>query len=122
MQWEPHEAGLEEGLQALQEIRQKHLGKKPRASRTTLRWVVWEERRLALEAAEEAARKVQVMEAIRASSLPVEEKWSLYEATLELGSELGLEYLNREREKRGDPHLIFYGAYLAQERKADAAN
>lgn len=74
MQWEPHEAGLEEGLQALQEIRQKHLGKKPRASRTTRRWVKWEERRLVLEALEEALRKVQVMEKIRTAYFPTEQK------------------------------------------------
>ena len=117
MEWEAAlEASLEEGLEVLQEFYQKHLQIEPRSSRTTRRWVKWEERRLVLEALEEALRKGQVMEKIRTAYLPTEQKLILYEATLELGYGRGLELLNEERKRQGEAPLSFYGAYLAQER------
>lgn len=123
MQWEAAtEASLEEAFEALKDLYRKHLQKEPRGSHTTRRWVEWEERRLALEALEEALRKVQVMEKIRTAYLPTEQKLSLYEATLQLGYERGLESLNEERKRRGEEPLAFHGAYLAWERRGNAEN
>lgn len=121
MEWEAvTEVSLEEAFEALNDLYEKHLGREPRSSRTTRRWVEWEERRLALEALEEALRQVLVMRTIQASGLPKEEKLSLYEATLGLGYGRGLESLNEERKRRGEEPLSFYGAYLTWERNRNA--